>query len=90
MLSGRPIVVLVFCLAAAPADAQTLSMSSRTFADVTLGPDWDDASSAGTRIPGATWRFGFTFGFDWGRSGLELDVGVPQWHVKHLAPQRYQ
>jgi hypothetical protein len=56
---------------------------------VTLGPDWDDAYSASTRIPGATWRYGFAFGFDWGRSGVQVDVGVPQWHVKHLGPQRY-
>jgi hypothetical protein len=24
------------------------------------------------------------------RTGVEFDVGVPQWHVKNLAPQRYQ
>ena len=89
MLSGRHIAVIAFVLAAPSADAQTISSSRRTFVDVTLGPDWDDAYSSSTRVPGATWRYGFAFGFDWGRSGIELDVGVPQWHVKHLGPQRY-
>jgi hypothetical protein len=90
VLQGGHIVVIAVCLSAAPADAQTFSTARRTFVDVTIGPDWDDAYSASTRAPGATWRFGFAFGFDWGRSGLECDVGVPQWHVKHLGPQRYQ
>jgi hypothetical protein len=57
---------------------------------VLLGPDWDDAHSDSTRVPGATWRTGLALGFDWGRSGVEIGVGVPQWHVKNLAPQRYQ
>ena len=87
---GRLIVVIVVCLVAAPADAQTLSNTRRAFVDVPLGPDWDDAYNERTRVPGATWGSGLAFGFDSGRSGVEFDVGVPQWHVKNLAPQRYQ
>src|SRR5687768_6832644 len=86
----RHIVVAVVCLAVAPADAQTLSNTHRTFVDVTLGPDWDDSEKDVTRASGATWRSGFAFGFDWGRSGVEFDVGVPQWHVNNLGPHRYQ
>src|SRR3977135_420 len=87
---GRLIVVIVVCLVAAPADAQTLSNTRRAFVDVSLGPDWDDAHHESTRVPGATWCSGFALGFDWGRSGVEFDVGVPQWHVKNFAPLRYQ
>jgi hypothetical protein len=87
---GRLIVVIVVCLVAAPADAQTLSNTRRAFVDVPLGPDWDDAYSEITRAPGATWGSGLAFGFDSGRSGVEFDVGVPQWHVKNGAPSRYQ
>jgi len=57
---------------------------------VPVGPDWDDAYSGSTRVPGATWGSGFAFGFDSGRSGVEFDVGVPGWHVKNQAPQRFQ
>jgi hypothetical protein len=85
---GRLIVVIVVCLVAVPADAQTLSGGA--FVDVPLGPVWDDAYTDSTRVPGATWESGLAFGFDWGRSGVEFDVGVPQWHVKNLGPQRYQ
>jgi hypothetical protein len=56
---------------------------------VRLGPDWDDAYSESARVPGGTWGSGLAFGFDSGRSGVEFDVGVPQWHVKNLT-QRYQ
>ena len=87
---GRHIAVIVVCPVVAPAEAQTLSNTRRTFVDVTLGPDWDDAYSDSTRVPGATWRSGFAFGFDWGKSGIEFDVGLPQWHVKNLGPHQYQ
>jgi hypothetical protein len=59
------------------------------FVDVTLAPDWDDYYSASARAPGATWRGGIAFGLDWGRSGIEFDVSVPQWHVQHQGPHRY-
>jgi hypothetical protein len=87
---GRLIVAIFVCLVAAPADAQPLSNTRRAFVDVPLGPDWDDAYSHSTRVPGATWRTGLAFGLDWGRSGVEIGVGVPQWHVKNPSPQRYQ
>lgn len=86
----RHIAVLVVCLVVAPADGQTLSNTRRTFVDVTLGPDWDDAYSDSTRVPGATWKSQFAFGLDWGRSGVEFDVGLPQWHVQNLGPHQYQ
>jgi hypothetical protein len=76
------------CVIGAPASAQTSSNSSRTFVDVPLGPDWDDART--DRISSATWRSGLALGFDWGRSGVEIDVGVPEWHAATLGPQRYQ
>jgi hypothetical protein len=87
---GRLIVVVVVGLVAAAASAQTSSNPRRTFVDVPVAPDWDDAYSGSTRVPGATWGSGFAFGFDSGRSGVEFDVGVPRWHVKDRAPQRFQ
>jgi hypothetical protein len=87
---GRLIVVMVACLVAAAADAQTIANPPRAFVDVSVGPDWDDAYRDSTRVPGATWESGFAFGFDWGKSGVEFDVGVPRWHVKNFAPRRYQ
>ena len=89
-LACRIVVVVVVCLVAAPAFAQTPSSAAGTFVDVTLGADWDDTRSGGIRVPGATWRGGVAFGFDWGSSGLELGVGVPQWHVKHRGPDQYR
>lgn len=86
----RLLALIVVGLAAAPAHAQTVASPRRTFVDVSFGPDWDDAYSASTRVPGATWGSGFAFGFDSGKWGAEIDVGVPQWHVKDLPLQRYQ
>ena len=85
----RLIGVGIVCHAAS-LSAQTVSNSSRAFVDVTLGPDWDDAYHESFRVPGAAWESGLAFGFDWGRSGVEIDVGVPQWHVKNRGPQRFQ
>ena len=87
---GRHIAVIVTCLVVAPAEAQTLPNTRRTFVAVTLGPDWDDAYSDSTRVSGATWGSGFALGFDWRRSGVEFDVGLPQWHVKNQGPHQYQ
>ncbi len=86
----RLVALIVVGLVAAPAHAQTVSNPRRTFVDVSFGPDWDDAYSASTRVPGATWGSGFAFGLDSGKWGAEIDVGVPQWHVKDLPLQRYQ
>lgn len=86
---ARLIVVIAVCVAAAPARAQALSNARRSFVDVPLGPVWDDANDR-SRMPGATWGSGLAFGVDWGRSGVEFDLGVPQWHVKNFAAQRYQ
>jgi hypothetical protein len=55
MLSfGRLIIVIIVCLTAASAHAQTLSNTSRRFVDVRIAPDWDDAYSDSTRVSGAT------------------------------------
>jgi hypothetical protein len=89
MLKGRTIALIVVCLATSPAGAQTLP-AARMFVDVTVGPDWDDAYDTTTRIDGATWRAGIALGLDWGRSGLEIDVSMPQWHVGHLGPYQYR
>ena len=86
----RLIVVIVVSVVPASADAQTLSNLRRSFVDVPLGPVWDDAQIDSTRISGATWGSGFAFGFDSGRSGIEVGVGVPQWHVEDLPTQRYR
>jgi hypothetical protein len=90
MLTGRHFVVLLCCLAAAPASAQTLSHPQRAFVEVTAAPDWDDLYSGSNRAPGATVRSGVALGIDWGRAGLEVDVSVPQWHVRDYEVHSYQ
>ena len=87
---ARLIVVIVVYLVAAPLYAQTGSSARRAFVDALLGPDWDDTYSDDTRVPGTTWGSGLAFGFDSGRSGVEFDVWVPQWHVKNGTQHRYQ
>lgn len=86
----RFVIVIVVCHVATPLYSQTIPNTRRAFADVPLAADWDDAYSDNTRVPGATWSAGAAFGVDSGKSGVELDVGVPQWHVKNRPPQRYQ
>jgi hypothetical protein len=91
----RLIGVGVLCVSAASAEAQTFpartfSNTPRVFLDLPLAADVDDAHSASTRVPGATWGTGLGLGLDWGRSGVEIAVGVPQWHVKNFDPQRYR
>ena len=88
IFARRIAVVVLVCFAVTPAAAQAPSNATRTFVDVTLGPDWDDTRSI--RVPGATWRAGLAIGFDRGSSGFELGVGVPQWHVEHRGPRQYQ
>ena len=83
MLNRLTVMVILISLAAAPAAGQTSSSPRRTFVDVTLAPDWDDYYSGSARIPGATWRAGIALGLDWGRSGVEIDVSVPEWHIQH-------
>jgi hypothetical protein len=73
---GRLAVVIVVCLVAALADAQTLSNTRRACVDVPLRPVWDDAQSDSTRVPGATWGSGLAFGFDWGASSPRLAHGL--------------
>jgi hypothetical protein len=85
----RLIVVIVVSHVATPLHAQTVSNTSRAFVDVALGPNWDDARNDLARAPGATWASGLAFGFDSARSGVEFNVGVPQWHVKNRA-ERYR
>lgn len=84
------IAVLVSAGAAPPAIAQTLTTPRRAFVDAAFGPHWDDRSYNRDRTSGATLRSGFAIGFDFGKSGIEFDVGVPQWHVRNYPPERYQ
>ena len=83
MRSGSRLVVLIALMGAwlipRTSQAQGLLKPS-AFIDVPFWPDWDDARTAG--VPGATWGSGFAIGRDSGRSGIELDIGVPAWHVE--------
>jgi hypothetical protein len=85
----RLAVAIALCLIPRALLAQSASTGRGAFVDVPLGPDWDDARDDYTRAPGATWGSGVAFGFDSGKSGIEFDVGVPQWHVRHTL-YRYQ
>jgi hypothetical protein len=90
MANARHLIIfLLFGLVAVPSHAQTAPNPRRAFLDVALGPNWDDAAYDSTYVPGATVGSGFAFGFDSGSWGLEIDVGVPQWHVMNRAPERY-
>ena len=62
---GRYIVVSAVFLVVAPAHAQSAS-NTRTFIDLSLGADWDDARRSSTRAPGTTLAPGVAFGFDGG------------------------
>jgi hypothetical protein len=85
---GRLIAIIIVCLVAVPAGGQTLSHPSRAFVDVLFAPNWDDMHSH--RVSGATWASGLVVGLDAGRSGVELGVSVPQWHVQNRMPERYR
>ena len=90
MVNARHLIIFIlFGLAAVPSHAQTAPNPRRAFVDVHLGPNWDDAAYDSTFVPGATVGSGFAFGFDSGSSGIEIDVGLPQWHVMNRAPERY-
>ena len=80
----RHIAAVVVFFVVAPAEAQTLSRPPRVFVDVIQYPDWDDTHR--DKVPGATWGTGLAFGVDGAKSGIEFDVGLPQWHVKNLGP----
>jgi hypothetical protein len=80
----RHIAAVVVFFVVAPAEAQTLSGPRRVFVDVIQYPDWDDTHRE--KVPGATWGTGLAFGVDGAKSGIEFDVGLPQWHVKNLGP----
>jgi len=77
------------------ADAALMPATRRLALDI-IGNDQDGVRqmkatySEITRVPGATRGSGIAGGFDSGRSGVEFEVGVPQWHVKNGAPSRYQ
>ena len=90
LTSSRLVVLIAVYFVPIPGYAQTVSNPRGAFADLHVGPDWDDAANARTLAPGVTWGSGFAFGFDSGGSGVEFDVRVPQWHSKNEGPQRYQ
>jgi len=90
MLTVRRLVIIVtLCLVAAPLCAQSVTGTRGVFVDAAIGPHWDDLYYEGDRMAGATLWSGLTVGFDFGRSGVEVDVGVPQWHERVEAPLRY-
>ena len=87
----RRLIAVIACLAAATsAAAQTPTTPGGAFVDVAFGPHWDDLYYDPDGMSGATLWSGLALGFDFGKSGLEFDVGVPQWHVRDYPPERYQ
>lgn len=79
-LLRSPILAIAFSLASA-ASATAQSAPQGMFAEFRIGQDRDDTRPY-YAIAGTTRRVGGAFGLDWGRSGLELDVAVPEWHTK--------
>ncbi len=86
----RYLIVIALCLVAAPLSAQTATGTRGTFVDAAFGPHWDDLYDDSHRIPDATLWTGVAVGVDFGKSGVEVNVGVPQWHERIEPPQRYQ
>ena len=73
------LVVLAVHCATVAANTQGRVNRDGVFIDAQVGPDWDDLYYRST--PGATWRFGFGAGLDWGLSGIEVNFSVPEWHA---------
>lgn len=74
-----PLLVTVLSIAPA-ASLMAQPHPFGAFVDLRVGPDVDDMRAF--RISGTTRRVGVALGLDWGRSGIELDVAVPEWHTK--------
>jgi hypothetical protein len=74
-----PVLVTVLSIAAA-ASVMAQPHPRGAFVDLRVGPDVDDRRD--DRISGTTRRVGVALGVDWGRSGIELDVMVPEWHTE--------
>jgi hypothetical protein len=73
-----PTLAIVLSIAAS-GTAAAQSAPTGFFAEARIGPDHDD-TRYDYAIAGSTRRFGGAVGYDWGRSGIELDVAVPEWH----------
>jgi len=80
LLSLPCTIAAAVLLFAAPLHAQTATGLKGPFVDVRVGSDHDDTRPR-YAISGVTRRTGISFGYDWGRSGVELDVTVPEWHT---------
>ena len=74
-----PILAVTVSIAAC-ASAAAAPDPQGIFVELRLGQDRDDTRPF-YAIDGTTRRIGGAVGFDWGRSGLELGVMVPEWHA---------
>jgi hypothetical protein len=74
-----PILAVIVSIAASAAAAAAPDPQG-LFVEVRLGQDRDD-TRPDYAISGTTRRIGGAVGFDWGRSGVELGVTVPEWHA---------
>jgi hypothetical protein len=81
-LAGVTVASLVLSLVAAPLHAQPAARPGGGFIDGFASVVWDDARAADTNIGGPVPGYGVTLGFDLGKSGIEVDVHVPQWHTR--------
>lgn len=86
---GVPLASLVVFLVAAPLRAQPAAASGATFIDGFAAAVRDDARDPNTHVDGAVLGLGTALGVDFGKSGLEIDVQVPQWHTR-TEVARYQ
>jgi hypothetical protein len=88
-LAGVSIAWLFVLLAAAPLHAQPAATPGGVFVDGFAAAVWDDARASYAQIAEPVLGWSIALGFDSGKSGIEVDVHVPQWHSRTVVT-RYQ
>ena len=85
----RPLIAAAALFLAAAVPAFAAPGDSHTFLEARLSQHHDDMRYDFSRVAGATWGRGISFGRDWGRKGLEIAVTVPDWYTT-AHTSRYQ
>lgn len=83
------VISFVVSLVAAPLHAQPAAKAGGAFVDGFAAVVSDDTRDPSSHIGGPVFGWGLALGFDNGKSGIEIDVHVPQWHAR-TEVTRYQ
>jgi hypothetical protein len=87
--SAIPFAIVASMIWVGPAHAQATPPGPHTFLAAHVGPKWDDLYSD-SRIKKPVVEGGLSLGMDWASAGVEVDVGMSQWHVRQSPPQRFR